>query len=62
MGDIWNKAERLGLHKATDVHPFVSSREAIIDWFNTLRHAAMAKQLFDNMQTKKKAVGVGEPN
>ena len=62
MGDIWNKAERLELRGPTDPHPFISSREVIIEWFNTLRHAAMAKQLFDDMQAKQKAIGIKEHN
>ena len=62
MGDIWNKAERLELRGPTDPHPFISSREVIIEWFNALRHAAMAKQLFDDMQAKQKAIGIKEHN
>ena len=55
MGDTWERAEKLAARKSTDPHPFVSSRETTLEWFDTLRHAAMAKQLFDDKQAEQKA-------
>lgn len=55
MGDTWKRAEKLRTRGAGDPHPFVDSRLATLEWFDTLYNAMLAKQLFDEKQAQSKA-------
>ena len=56
MGDTWERAKKLAARQPADPHPFVTSRQETLEWFDTLRSAMLAKQLFDDKQAEQKAM------
>jgi metallo-beta-lactamase class B len=54
MSDMWETAQKLQARKAGDAHPFVDSRQHIVEWFDTLENAVRAKMFFDEKQTESK--------
>jgi metallo-beta-lactamase class B len=60
MFDLWQRAQTLRARTSGDTNPFVESREDILEWFDTLRNAVLAKMFFDEKQKELKVKGGGQ--
>jgi hypothetical protein len=57
MFDMWERTQKLRSRAPGDAHPFVTSRQEMLVWFDTLRNAVLAKMFFDEKQRESKVAG-----